>query len=46
MIEKLDIERLSHEGRGIGHHNDRTVFAMGALAHRQTTGHIAQVIFR
>ena len=33
MIEKLDIERLSHEGRGIGHHNDRTVFAMGALAH-------------
>lgn len=31
----MNIERLSHEGRGIAHHDDRTAFVQGALPGEQ-----------
>ena len=32
-----EIERLSHEGRGIGHHDDKTAFVAAALPGESVT---------
>ncbi len=37
---ELEIERLSHEGRGIAHHDNRTAFIQGALPGEQVSAEI------